>query len=188
MLSVLLLLTAAHADEGLSGQAFVPAPVAGHAVFDFRVGAGTTDLHHPTVCAEVAPVAWLSVEGCGTGSGFLHHGDQPDMAHFRARAASKTWRRGRSEVDARLGLGFAEIQSTADQAGFLFGEARTADPIEAAGPELSASAHGRWWLDQAFYATADLNVGAAHIPAAPDVMGRGGPVVPFASATFGFGF
>lgn len=186
-----LLLTLQPAWSQTHSRAFKPAPVAGRPVLDLRVGIDRADARHPFLCAEIAPLGWLSVEGCGTGAGFLHQDPSfPDMAHFRARARTATATTGRASVDLLVGAGFAEVQRTADQPGFLFGQARSSDPVEAAGPEASLSLKGRYWVDPAgkTYATADLNAGVAAIPAAPQVIGSGGPIVPFASFTFGFGF
>lgn len=191
MSPLLLLLTTQLGWSQSSSRAFKPRPIAGHAVFDLRIGVDRIDTQHPFLCAEASPLGWLSVEGCGTGAGFLHQDpDAPDMAHFRARARATSVQLGRATADLLLGAGFAEIQRTADRPGFLFGPERTADQIEAAGPEASVSLKGRYWLDAGgrTYATADLNAGIAAIPAAPVVIGDGGPIVPFASLTFGFGF
>jgi hypothetical protein len=184
---VLVLLTSIALADDPTVSTFEVLPVAGHEVFDFRVGV-TNDNLHPFVCAEIYPLAWLSVEGCGTGSGVLHNGDEADMAHFRTRFTPVTHQAGRWSLAGLVGVGFAEVQSGRDQAGFKFGKADTAEPVEAAGAELSVGAKGRYWMHNRAYATTDVSAGAAYIPAAPDVIGRGGPVVPFVSATVGLGF
>ena len=110
-------------------------------------------------------------------------------AGFRARLAGVS--RGRGTFDALVGAGFMEIQRTArDAAGFRFGPAREAAPIEAAGPEISGTLKGRYFADPGArtFVTADVNVGAAAIPAAPAVLGRGGAIVPFGMVTIGVGF
>jgi hypothetical protein len=133
-------------------------------------------------------MSWMTVEGCGTGSGFLHHADEPDLAHFRTRFVGFSERRGRWDGSALLGVGFAEIQRGVDDEGFLFGPARSDDQNEGAGPEVSAGLKGRAWFLERAYASADLNVGVAHIPSAPTVNGQEGPWVPFAAMTAGIGF
>ena len=155
-----------------------------------RVGVDRMDQTHPYLCAEVSPTGWLSVEGCGTGQGVLHQGDEPDMAHFRTRFRTIGLDRGRAEVDLLVGAGFAEVQTTRDRPGFKFGKATEEQPIEAAGPEASVATKSRLWLDNGgkTYMSADLSAGAAIIPAAPEVIGRGGAVVPFAAFTVGLGF
>lgn len=183
-----LLSTPALAQESES-HAWAPRPMAGHAVFDLRVGVDQLGPSHPFICGEISPLPWLSVEGCGTGSGFLHQGDEPDMAHFRSRFKAAQWSQGRTELNLLLGGGFAEVQSTADQPGFKFGTPKESDPIEAAGPEASVGVKGRAWLDPQgkTYVTADWTSGAAYIPGAEAVLGAG-PVVPFTSLTMGLGF
>lgn len=179
------------AHAGSSSVAEHPRPYAGHPVFDLRVGVDRLDdLTHPYLCAQGLPTGWLAVEACGTGAGFLHHDDAPDMAHFRAKGKVLDLGEGRLNATLMPGLGFAEVQRTADRPGFQFGQAQEPDPIEAAGAEASLSLQGRYWVDPGArtYVTGVIDGGAALIPAAPDVFGRGGPVVPFASVTVGFGF
>lgn len=184
-----LLALAAHAQQ-VESEVFQPQPLAGHAVFELRVGIDRLDQQHPVLCAELSPLSWLSVEGCGTGSGVLHRGDEPDMAHFRTRLRAAGIDRGRAEVDLLIGAGFAEVQRTADRPGFRFGPATEPEPIEAAGPEAAASVKSRLWMDNGgrTYLSGDVSAGAAVIPGAPDVLGRGGPVVPFGALTVGLGF
>lgn len=178
------------AAQEVHSETYKPAPVAGHAVFDMRVGIDRIDQNHPYICAEVAPLGWWTLEGCGTGNGFLHHGDEPDMAHFRTRFRTVGVDRGRAEADLLVGAGFAEVQRTADEHGFKFGKATEEHPVEAAGPEASVGLKSRIWLDDGgkTYVSGDLTGGAAFIPAAPAVLGRGTPLVPFAGLTVGLGF
>jgi len=180
---------AANAEE-IASQAFVPHPIAGHPVLDMRVGVDRIDTQHPFICGEVTALAWLSVEGCGTGSGFLHHGTEPEMAHFRTRGRVWGMDHKRSEIDALIGVGFAEIQVDEDAHGFKFGQAKEENQVEAAGAEISGSAKGRFWVDKGgrTYVSGDLNVGMAYIPAAPVVTGGDTKVLPFAAVTVGFGF
>ena len=96
-------------------------------------------------------------------------------------------RRGRTDGALLVGVGFTEVQRTADSPGFRFGPATEADPVEAAGAEASLSAKGRVWVDEKAYIVLDANAGAAWVPAAPDVFGQGGPMLGFAGLTVGFG-
>jgi hypothetical protein len=173
---------------GTDSTAILPRPVAGHAVFDMRVGFGTVGAaEHPYVCAEVTPVARLSVEMCGNGSGFLHRADVPDLAHFRVRGTVLQHHQGRTHIDGVVGAGLAEVQRTADSPGFRLRD-DGAQAIEAAGPEISLSAKGRYWTSRKTYLIGDVNVGAAYIPGAPSVVQRGTAAFPFAMVTGGFGF
>lgn len=185
-----LLVFLGSAFAGTSSEGTIARPIAGHPVFEMRVGVDRVDSQHPFLCAEGTPVAWLSLEACGNGAGLLHRDDDPDFAHFRARARPVGYARGRGSVDWLVGAGFGEVQTTADAPGFKFGEAKEPTPIEAAGPEASSSVKGRYYVDPAArtYLSVDLTAGAALIPAAPTVLGRGGPVVPFTSLTVGLGF
>lgn len=186
---------AAFAQEVAVQGAFTPRPIARHPVFDMRVGADTPPavtetaaVARPFLCAEVTPIARFSVEACGTGSGFLHRDDAPEMAHFRARAAVLRARRGRLEGEAVAGLGFAELQVGEDAPGFRFGPATSADQVEGAGPEASVSAKGRVWFAPAAYAVVDANVGLAWIAAAPAILEGAEALVPFGALTIGAGF
>ena len=165
-------------------------PVAGHAVFDLRAGVQASDLQHAYICAEGSPTAWLSLEACGNGSGVLHQSPSPDLAHFRSRVRAAGASVGRLDADLLFGVGFAELQRTADQPGFKFGRARADDQVEGAGPEASVSVKGRFWTDAGgrTYVSADLNAGAAVIPAATTILDQDGPVVPFGALTVGLGF
>jgi hypothetical protein len=169
------------------------APIAGHPVFELRAGVdpdtfGADHAPHPTLCAEVSPLDRLSVEACGNGSGFLHHDDAPDTAHFRVRYAPVRVRRGPGEASLVFGAGFAEVQSGADDPGFRFGRATTPDQREAAGGELSAAVKGRLWPTPRAYVTAEIGGGAAFVPAAPVVLDLPEPLVGFFAVTLGAGF
>lgn len=188
---MILALAAAFAQdpggEVIEQTTFVRRPVAGRPVFDLRVGAQSVDGSHPYLCGEGNPLAWLSVEACGTGAGILHRGDGFDMAHFRARVRALHREIKRSDIDLLVGAGFAEVQRGEDAAGFRFGEQDTG-AVEAAGAEASLSVKGRFYTTPGTYLVADVNAGAALIPGASQVFGQGGPVVPFAAATIGLGF
>jgi len=187
---LLLLAPPALADEPaeIHTEVFVPRPVAGHAVFELRSGLSTVGpADHPYLCGEVRPLRRLSFEACGNGAGLLHHANVPDLAHFRARGMVWEKTEERWSGSALLGVGLAEVQRTADRPGFVLGD-EGEGAIEAAGPEVSASAQGRYWLDERAYAVVDANVGVAYVQGAPSVIGRGGPVVPFFLMTAGVGF
>jgi hypothetical protein len=176
---------------GSSSVADHPRPIAGHEVLDLRAGYDRVDdLSHPYICLQGMPLGFLAIEACGTGAGVLHHDDSSDMAHFRAKAEVLELGQGRLRTTLMPGIGFAEIQRTTDRPGFKFGKADAPEPVEAAGAEASLSLQGRYWVDPGArtYVIGVLDGGAALIPAAPDVIGSGGPVVPFASFTVGMGF
>ena len=188
LLACLSLVVAQSASAGTETEGRAVRPLAGHAVLDLRVGGDTTQGHHPTICLAGFPLERLSIEACGTGSGVLHHDDAPDLAHFRARFTVLQAEGRSTDLALLAGAGFAEVQRTADEPGFRFGEPTEPDPVEAAGPEVSASVQGRYWFLPKAYAIADVNAGVAAVPGAPAVLGHGGPAVPFASVTLGLGF
>jgi len=182
-----LLALSAQADDGVKQRTFVRRPLAGRPVFDLRVGAQSIDGRHPYLCGEGNPLAWLSIEACGTGAGILHQSPGYDMAHFRARVRALHAQTDRADIDLLVGAGFAEVQVGQDRGGFRFGE-QAPGSVEAAGAEASLSVKGRFYTTPGTYLVADVNAGAAVIPGASAVFGRGGPVVPFAAATVGLGF
>lgn len=197
LLLALVLASAAQADDSPTvdeGQisTFTRKPLAGRPVLDVRLAAsgpaGSDDFEHPYFCVTGLPHKRIVLEGCGNGSGFLHKDPAPELAHFRALAVLLHKERARTDLSVMAGAGLAELQVGADEAGFKTGEKKSDDQVESAGPELSAGVKGRWWVLPAAYVVGDVNVGAAHLPAAPDILGRGGKVVPFATVGVGLGF
>lgn len=184
---VMVWIAFAAAGENAS-RAFVSRPFVGWAFAELRGGldanGGATA---PTLCAEVAPLAYVALEACGSGGGFLFPASGAELVHFRLEGAFPIFRSGRFDTIAQPGIGFAELENGADEPGFLFGAARGPDQREAAGPEASFGAKGRAWLSPRVYLTSEVTVGAAWISAAPTVLGEGGPLVPFAVATLGAG-
>ena len=189
MLLLLMTLTAQGSDLELHHE--MVRPVAGHAVFDLRVGIdGVTqgDQHiRPYVCAEVSPMRRFSVEACGNGSGVLHQANGPDVAHFRLRGAPVIHEQGRLGALLLVGVGITEVQRSADQPGFKFGKPAPGQ-VEATGPEVSVGIKGRYWMSRQSHIAVDVVAGTAYIEGAPAVMGWSSPVVPFVSLTTGIGF
>lgn len=167
-------------------------PLAGRPVLDLRAAAssagdGVTP-DRPAFCVAGLPHRRIVLEGCGNGSGLFHHADAPELAHFRGAAVLVDHSQGALDLSLLLGAGLAELQVAADEPGFKTGAARSSDQVEAAGPEASMGFKGRWWGLPGAYLVGDVNVGAAHLPAAPAVLGRGGTVLPFATIGVGVGF
>ncbi len=196
---LLALLAPAHAADDVDAprlqdghmQSFARKPLAGRPILDVRLAAsgpaGSGDFEHPYFCVTGLPHRRIVLEGCGNGSGFLHQDSAPELAHFRASAVIVQRVRARTDIGLLAGAGLAELQVGADEAGFKTGASKSDDQVEAAGPELSAGLKARWWVLPGAYLVGDLNVGAAHLPAAPDVLGRGGAVVPFGTIGIGLG-
>ncbi len=168
---------------------FTPRALVGHAVFDLRGGASSG----PTgpgamICAEVAPHPNVAIEACGTGGGFLYPEVGDEMMHVRAEASVPLARRGRGELWFQPGLGMAELQRGEDEPGFRFGPARASNQRDGAGLEASLSVKGRWWVGDWAYLVGEVSTGAAWIEAAPVILEQESTVVPFVTATAGFGF
>lgn len=154
---------------------------------DARPDGDDTGPGRPVLCGEYQPWRRVGFEACGNGAGFLHQAQVTDMAHFRVRGMGPQWRRARSDLTLLGGVGFAEVQSTADALGFRFGAASEGQ-VEAAGAEAAIGLRGQYWMGDRSALVLDITVGSAHIPGAPEVVGTPGPWVPFGSLTAGIGF
>lgn len=156
---------------------------------NLRVGASTANGNgRPELCLELSPVAFLSVEGCGTGSGVLHRDPLPEVAHFRAklRLLSRdvpSW----GTFQPFVAAGFAEQQVGEDDLGFQFGDTDTRRG-STSGAELGLGL--RWLRPVAagFELVGDLNLGMAYLPHAPELSSPGDAWLPSASLSFGVGF
>ncbi|MBN1209796.1 MAG: hypothetical protein JXB05_33410 [Myxococcaceae bacterium] len=153
---------------------------------NLRIG-GSLSSRHPTICLELAPLDRLSVEGCGTGSGFLHHDPEPEIAHFRANVKLTDWKVGRLWLQPRLSAGFAELQIGEDGSGFDF-TGTGATGVETAGPEMGASLRALMPVASGVELVGELGVGAAWFPNAPQLVQPQSSWQPSASLTLGVGF
>lgn len=170
-------------------EAVLPRPLAGWPLLEVRggldAGAGVAA---PTVCTELSPLRYVALEACGSAAGILFPQRRDEMVHFRAEGSIPIESSSKLELLLQPGLGFAELESGSDEPGFLFGPARSADQREGAGPEASLGVKGRAWAHERAYVSGEATAGAAWIPSAPTVTGRGSAVVPFVVATVGVGF
>lgn len=172
-------------------QTFTARPVAGFEVAELRGGVqGGVEGGAASLCLEVDSPWGLGLDACGSGAGFLYPSPAglAEMVHFRLEGTIPVYTRGRVAASVQPGLGFAEIERGADAPGFLFGDARSRDQREAAGVEGAVSGKLRYWPHERFFVTGEVSVGAGYLPAAPVVLGHGGPWVPFALGTVGVGF
>jgi hypothetical protein len=182
------LVAAAWADATDTIAARAPAPLLGHPVLELRAGVSADPTGAgASMCAGVTPVAWLSVEACGSGAGFLYPSDAPDLAHLRARARVGSLRHGKLDLDGFVGLGVAEAERADDAPGLVFGR-QGGNPVETAGPEAALSVSGRAWLHPRAFAVVDLTGGAAWMAEAPAVVGSTTELVPFVTLSAGAGF
>ncbi len=154
--------------------------------FNLRVGAATTDDNgRATICLEVSVWRQLSVEGCGTGSGFLHQDDGSQMAHFRAKWALWRSKLPRGDFIVQAGLGFAELEIGADEPGFDFG---SPDGNSASGGEVAASVQYQAPFGRGFELVASGSIGIAYISGANELPTSPSRAQPFASFELGVGW
>ena len=155
---------------------------------NLRVGMSTADENRrPAICLEVRAWSRLSVEGCGTGSGFLHRDEGAELAHFRSK-----WSVVRADVPggrirAQAAVGFAELQLTADEPGFHFGSPRP-QAIETAGPEAGIALQWLGPLRGGVEWIASASMGLAWLPHAPKLVEPQSTWQPSASLEFGVGW
>lgn len=165
------------------------APEAPRNFGNFRAGAGSaTENGHAYLCLEVSPFSFLAIEGCGTGSGFLHEDDAPETAHFRSkvRLGSFEFREG-SFLQPHIGLGFAELQIAEDSSGFDFGGTGP-DGVETAGPEAGLGVRLLYPIGSGLEIVGDAAVSYAWMPHAPELVDPYSEHQFTASFTLGLGF
>jgi hypothetical protein len=155
---------------------------------NLRVGGASSDTTGvPTICMEVRAVSRLSVEGCGTGSGFLHSQSGGEMAHFRAKWQVLGRMAGGGELRLHGGVGFAELQLDADRPGFDFGSPR-GSRIETAGPEGSLSLSWLRPMGAGWELIANTTGGLAWFPHAGELAAPQERAQPFVSFELGVGW
>jgi hypothetical protein len=153
---------------------------------NFRVG-GSTSARRPSLCLELSPVEMLSVEGCGTGSGFLHHDPEPEIAHFRAHFRLTSWKTDFGWFQPRLSAGFAELQVGEDGSGFHFNGIGPSG-VETAGPEVGASLRALFPMSSGFELVGELGLNMAYFRYAPQLLRPQSSWQPGASLSLGIGF
>ncbi len=176
---------AARAEEvpGVSTRAEEGAP---RNYGNLRIGASSSS-RHPALCLELAPLEVLSVEGCGTGSGFLHHDEEPEVAHFRSWVKLTSWETRWGWLQPRVGVGFAELQVGADSGGFDFGGVGPRG-VATAGPEVGASLRLLFPLMGGVELVGEVGLSAAWFQHAPRLVVPQASFQPSASFSLGFGF
>jgi hypothetical protein len=155
---------------------------------NLRVGGSTGNGNGmPEVCAELSPLAFVSVEACGTGAGLWHRNPAPETAHFRANVRIASLPVGRAWLEPRVGAGLAELAVGPDDAGFRF---TSSGPrrVETAGPEAAGSLRLLYPVAHGIEAVGNLSFGAAWLPHAPDLAIPQAKFQPFFGASLGAGF
>jgi hypothetical protein len=157
---------------------------------NLRIGAAASSevsTDRPTICLEGAPLRRLSLEMCGTGSGFLHRDPTPQLMHTRANWVLHEWQSAGIWVRPRLGAGFAELQIGEDSPGFhFFGT----DPqgVETSGPEAHFSLQFLYPMGQGLNIVSEMHAGMAYLHFAPNLVYAMNRHQPYAGLTFGFGW
>jgi hypothetical protein len=159
---------------------------------NFRMGASSATTNgQPTLCLEGGlpdRLPNLSVETCGTGTGFVHQQAGIDVLHMRGKHALFERNIGISQFSTSIGAGFAEIQVSNDELGFQFTEARNG--IETSGPEISGSA--QWLIPLSSTGQSELildaNAGAAYFEHGPSLTLPQPKLFPFVEISAGFGW
>ncbi len=154
---------------------------------NLRLGFGTANENGlPVICLELNPLTWLAIEGCGTGSGFLHTRPGREIAHFRAKGRFYTWQLDQGWLSAWAGAGLAELEVGEDRPGLKVNPA--AGSTAAAGPEWAAGAQWIFALPSSFELVVDGSVGVAYIPAAGRLVDPQDRAQPFAGLSVGLGW
>jgi hypothetical protein len=139
------------------------------------------------LCLELSPLEVLSVEGCGTGSGFLHQDPDPEIAHFRSWLRLTSWETGLGWLQPRLGAGFAELQVGEDSSGFHFSGVGPTG-VETSGPEVSASLRLLLPVTASVELVGELGLNLAYFHFAPRLVRPQSPLQPGAHLSVGVGF
>jgi len=155
---------------------------------NLRIGASTANENgRPELCLELAPLAFLSVEGCGTGSGFLHRDPEAELAHFGVKLRAASIETDFAWLEPNIGVGFAELQVGADDPGFRF-DSTGPRGIETAGPEIGASLRALVEIAEGFEGVLEARFALAYLPEAPHLVRPFPELMPSAEITLGAGF
>lgn len=153
-----------------------------------RMGASTGNLSgQPEVCGEIAPVAFVSVVACGTGSGLWTASPGREISHYRVDVHLPSTRVAGVFLKPLVGAGFSEMQLAADDAGFRF-TSTGARGLETAGPSVAGTLRGALPLGAGFEGLADLTLGVAYFAEAPRLLQPQQALQPFLSVGVGAGF
>jgi hypothetical protein len=154
---------------------------------DVRGGFATTNADGiPEVCFEGSPLAFLTLESCGTGAGLWRDDQGRQMMHLRAELQPYRFVLGGVALDPQLGLGFAEMQIGEDEPGFRFDAAN--GKMDTSGPELTLSLNAKVPMQLDLELVAELTSGLAYFPNAPELAAPQDELQPFTSLSLGLGF
>lgn len=154
---------------------------------NLRLGMASSDSNgRPVVCLEVRAVAALSLEGCGTGNGFLHDSPGASLTHFRGKWLLVQRVVSRGVLRAQLGAGLAELQIGSDRPGFVV--APDARDVEAAGPEGVLAVQWLRPMGGGWEFIVNTSAGLAWIPGADELDPGQGTLHPFVGFEMGAGW
>lgn len=148
------------------------------------VGAGQG---RPEICGEFAPLAFLSIEGCGTGAGILHDEPITESSHYRVKLRLLRFDAGPLLFEPVVGAGMIEVQVGKDDAGFRFSDAGPRG-VETAGAEAMGALRALYPVGGGFELVSELSLGVGWVPNAPDLVLPQPKVPVFGSLTAGVGF
>lgn len=152
---------------------------------NFRAGFASSDAGRPTMCLEVVALWHASVEGCGTGSGFLYASTGREIAHFRLNMPIARRAAFGGALALRGGAGFAELEVGPDAPGFQFGDPSSGDRGAVAGPDGSISTQWLRPLSGRFQLVTTATVGLAWFAGADRLVVPQGHFQPYASVEVG---
>ncbi len=141
----------------------------------------------PEICGEFAPLAFLSIEGCGTGAGILHNEPVNQATHFRAKVRLLRLAAGPVLLEPLLGAGMIELQVGRDDAGFRFSDVGPRN-VETAGVEAMGALRALLPVGAGFELVSELSFGVGYTPEAPDLVLPMPEVPVFGGLTVGVGF
>ena len=153
---------------------------------NLRIGASSS-VTRMLLCGEVGGPIGLSIEGCGTGSGFLHSDPDREIAHFRLKWSPRTLRAGSAWFAPAVGVGFAELQLGQDSPGFQFG-GTDATRTATSGFEATTSVRLMMPAGKGVELIADLALSLAYLPHAPSLITPEDEWQPGVAFTVGIGY
>lgn len=179
----------AYADEPVDDGAATPgehAPIENRV--NVRVGRSSADTDgRPSICVDVRVYWRFGIETCGTGQAIIHNDPGQEMMHLRANYTFADRSLWKGTLNARGGLGFAELQIGPDDPGFVFG-GPSSNGYSTAGPEAAFSA--QWLLP--LYKKIDFvmtaTAGLAYFTGAPELSTSKTELQGFASLEAGIGW
>ena len=178
----------AHAEE-LSDSSREELPESSSRTYvNARMGlASSNENGMPEVCMEGAPLAFLSIEACGTGAQLWHNRPQPEMSHYRLKGRVFSLGMRGFWLQGFVGAGMAELSVGADDAGFAV-RGVSQERASTAGAELSLSTRAMVPLQHGLELLADVGFAGAYLPHAGELSNPRSTFQPSFALSVGVGF